>query len=70
MTPAHTDPRTLRLRAVFGREGDDVVAYDLCSTNGTRRGNRSVRRAVLRGPGDELYLAGRRGVTVRWQPVS
>ena len=45
-----------------------VIAYDLCTTNGTRRGGELFRSTTLDDAGAELLLGSRRdGVTLRWR---
>ncbi len=50
------------------REGDDVHAFDLCSSQGTRIGREPIRRSGLPPTGARLVLASLDPVFLDWHP--
>lgn len=60
--------RISRVHLLLLAEGDRVIAYDLCTTNGTRRDGEHVRSTILDDAGTRLLLGSRRdGVYLSWQ---
>ena len=55
-----------RYPAIF-RSGDDVLAIDTASTNGTWRGRTEIQTDALRDP-DSLQLA--KAIQIHWRRVS
>jgi hypothetical protein len=53
-----------RAHVLLLRDHDDVYAFDLCTTNGTRVGGKRIRRFKLGGEGAVLELG--KKVTFRW----
>jgi hypothetical protein len=60
--------RISRVHLLLLAEGERVIAYDLCTTNGTRRDGERFRSTILDDQGTRLLLGSRRdGVFLVWR---
>lgn len=60
--------RVSRVHLLLLAEGERVIAYDLCTMNGTRQHGERIRSTTLDDAGTRLLLGSRRdGVHLRWQ---